>query len=146
MASVLSEGVEAIVEIAFSRRAALAMLRRRSYSAVVLDTGMPVAEVTTPEDLWRHLGPAVPLEIALRELRAVATTRLLRHLLNQCDLAKEAARQHAAAAIEEKLRSAVTGLLLQSDLLMRESVGMPIVNERVRQMRDLTHDLRTQLS
>ena len=130
------------MQLAPSRRAALALLRRGSYAAVLVDTSSPAAEVTTSEDLWRNAGSAVPLELSLKDLNVSGSVRLLRHVLEQCEQAKESARQAGASALEEKLRSALTGLLLQSELLLRDSAAFPALEDRARQLQRITHDLR----
>ncbi len=145
MASAISKKLNLLVELAPSRRAGLAALRRNEYVAVVLDAALPESEVTTSEDLWRNAGRAVPLELPLKEMRPEGVARLARHVLRQCQQAEQMARQGAAAALEERLRSALTGLLLQSDLLLRDAAELPLLNERAHELRKLTEGLRHQL-
>ena len=63
MARALSREADAVVEIARSRRAALARLRRDPVTALLLDTSLPDAEMTTSDMLWQNAAGAVPLEL-----------------------------------------------------------------------------------
>ena len=62
LARALSREADAVVEIARSRRAALARLRRDPVTILLIDTSLPETEVTTSEMVWQNAGGAVPLE------------------------------------------------------------------------------------
>jgi len=60
----VSKGAEVVLEVVRSRRAALALLRRGQYAAIVVDAALSKTEVTQTEALWqnsrrRHSGRTV---------------------------------------------------------------------------------------
>ena len=98
LARTLSREVGAIVEIARSRRAALARLRRDPVSAGLLDTALPDAEMTTSEMIWQNAGAAIPLEVGLVNFGAAGVVRLLRNVLEGRAQAEALGRREAANA------------------------------------------------
>jgi CheY-like chemotaxis protein len=145
LARALSREADAVVEIARSRRAALARLRRDPVTALLLDSSMPEAEMTTSEMVWQNAEEAVPLEINLASLGAPGVVRLLRNLLEGRERAEALGRRAAAAAVAQELQSTVTGLLLQGDLMLRDKDLSPEALEKVRRMRELADVLRVRL-
>jgi DNA-binding NtrC family response regulator len=51
------------VEVAEGRKAALAALRRREFSAVVVDETMAECDPAAAEAIWEHAGLAIPVQI-----------------------------------------------------------------------------------
>ena len=145
LARALSREADAVVEIARSRRTALARLRRDSVTAVLLDTSLPDTEMTTSEMLWQNAGSAVPIEINLSVLGAAGVVRLLRNLLDGRKQAETLGRQQATAAVAQELQSTITSLLLQSDLMLRDKAISPEMADKVREVKDLTDSLRLRL-
>ncbi|AFL88954.1 hypothetical protein Terro_2718 [Terriglobus roseus DSM 18391] len=145
LARALSREADAVVEIARSRRAALARLRRDRVTAVLLDTSLSEAEITTSEMVWQNAEGAVPLEINLANLGANGVVRLLRSLLDGREQAEAVGRREATAAVSRELQSTITGLLLQSDLILREKFLTPAVADKARLMKELATSLRERL-
>ena len=145
LARALSRDADAVVEIARSRRAALARLRRGSVTAVLLDTSLSDAEMTTSEMIWQNAGSAVPLEINLCSLGASGVVRLLRNLLENREQAEILGRRSAANAVAQDLKSTITSLLLQSDMMLRETSVPPAMTAKIQQVRELADSLRLRL-
>lgn len=145
LAAMLSQGAAVIVDVARSRRAALAALRRQTFAAVIVDTALPQHEVTPNEMLWQNVGSAVPLELDLAPLGAAALLRLLRSMLDRRNELEASLREDVTRAMAEDLRSTVTGMLLQSDLGLRDQTLSPSLQERFRQLRSMADDLRVRL-
>ncbi len=145
LARALSREADAVVEIARSRRAALARLRRRSVTALLLDTSLPDAEMTTSDMVWQNAGSAVPLEINLCTLGAAGVVRLLRNVLDNREQAEILGRREGVNAVATDLKSTITSLLLQSDLMLRDKAAPPTVAAKVQQVRELADTLRLQL-
>jgi CheY-like chemotaxis protein len=145
LARALSREADAVVEIARSRRAALARLRRDPVTALLLDTSMPDAEMTTSDMIWQNADGAVPLEINLASLGATGVVRMLRSLLEGREHAVALGRREAATAVAQELQSTITGLLLQSDMLLREKTLTPAMADKVKQVKELTDALRVRL-
>lgn len=145
LARALSEGAGVVLEVARSRRAALASLRRQTFAAIVVDTDLPANEVTSTDMLWQNGGVAVPLELDLRALGATAVTRLLRSVIERRNDMEALVREDVARSMAEELRSTVTGMLLQSDLALRDQTLTPALERRVRDLRAMADDLRLRL-
>ncbi|SEB45520.1 hypothetical protein SAMN05443244_0610 [Terriglobus roseus] len=145
LARALSREADAVVEIARSRRAALARLRRDPVTVVLLDSSLSEAEITTSEMVWQNAEGAVPLEINLANLGVNGAVRLLRSLLEGREQAEAIGRREATTAVAQELQSTITGLLLQSDLILREKALTPSVADKARQMKELANSLRVRL-
>src|ERR1700712_837607 len=145
LARALSREADAVVEIARSRRSALARLRRDPVTAVLLDTSLPDSEMTTSTMLWQNAGGAVPIEINISLLGAAGVVRLLRNLLEGREQAETLGRREATMAVAQELQSTITSLLLQSDLLLRDKAISPEMATKVREVKDLTDPLRIRL-
>ena len=137
-------GVE--VDVADGRKAALASLRRREYSAVVVDETMAECDPAAAEAIWEHAGLAIPLQINFALSGAARLIREIRAGLHRREREQTLARRAAAAAIETELKSTVAGLLLHSQLALSGSEIPAPVAEKMRVVADLVGNLRQQLS
>ncbi|WP_212733119.1 hypothetical protein [Terriglobus roseus] len=106
---------------------------------------MSEAEITTSEMVWQNAEGAVPLEINLANLGVNGAVRLLRSLLEGREQAEAIGRREATTAVAQELQSTITGLLLQSDLILREKALTPSVADKARQMKELANSLRVRL-
>lgn len=145
LARAISREADAVVEIAHSRRAALARLRRDPVTALLLDTALPDAEMTTSDMIWQNADGALPIEINLSSLGAQGVVRVLRSLLDGRQQAVTLGRQQAAAEVAQEIHATLTSLLLQSDLLLRDKALAPASAEKARTVKDLADALRVRL-
>ena len=134
------------VEVAEGRKAALAALRRREFTAVVVDETLAECDPAAAESIWDRAGLAIPLQINFALSGAARVVREIRAALHRREREQGLARRAAEAAIERDLKSTVAGLLLHSELAL--SIGdMPApVADRLRLVADLAGNLRQQLS
>jgi hypothetical protein len=145
LARALSREANAVVEIAHSRRAALARLRRDPVTAVLMDSSLPEAEMTTSEMVWQNASGAMPVELNLPSFGANGVVRLLRSLLEGREQAETLGRREAATAVAQELQSTITSLLLQSDLMLHEKALSPAMAEKAREVKELAETLRVRL-
>jgi len=145
LARTISRETDAVVEIAHSRRAALARLRRDPVTALLLDTALPDTEMTTSEMVWQNAEGAVPLEMNIATFGAGGVVRMLRSLLDGRRQAEALGRREATAAVAQELQSTLTSLLLQSDLLLRDKEIPPAAVEKAKVVRNLADMLRARL-
>lgn len=145
LARAISREADAVVEIAHSRRAALARLRRGPVTAVLLDASLSVAEITTSEMVWQNADGALPLELNLSTLSVSGTVRVLRSLLEGRQQAANLGRQQAATVMAQEVDATLTGLLLESELLLRDKALAPTSLVKVRAVKDLADALRVKL-
>jgi hypothetical protein len=134
------------VEVAENRKAALAGLRRREFTAVVVDESLAECDPAGAEAIWESAGLAIPLQINFALAGAARLVREIRAALNRREREKTLARRAATAAMETELKSTVAGLLLNSQLALSGSEVPAAVAERLRVVADLAGSLRQQLS
>ncbi|MGD0830123.1 MAG: hypothetical protein ABR907_04210 [Terracidiphilus sp.] len=134
------------VEVADGRKAALASLRHREFSAVVMDETMAECDPASAEAIWEHASLAIPLQINFALSGASRLIREIRAALHRREREQMLARRAAAAAIETELKSTVAGLLLHSQLALTGCEISSPVAERMRVVADLAGSLRQQLS
>ena len=133
------------VEIAAGRKAALAALRLREFSAVVVDETMAECDPAAAETIWEHAGLAIPLQVNFALSGAARLIREIRAALHRRER-EQALAHRAAAAIETELKGTVAGLLLHSQLALNGSELTSPIAERLRMVATLAGNLRQQLS
>jgi DNA-binding NtrC family response regulator len=134
------------VEVAEGRKAALATMRRREFSVVVVDETMTECDPAAAEAIWEHAGLAIPLQINFALAGAARLVREIRAGLHRREREQSLARRAAAAAIETELKTTVAGLLLHSQLALNGSEIPGPVADKLRVVADLAGNLRQQLS
>jgi hypothetical protein len=134
------------VEVAEGRKAALALLRRREFAAVVVDESMAECDPAGAEAVWEHSGLAIPLQINFALSGATRLVREIRAALHRREREQMLARRAAQAAIETELKTTVAGLLLHSQLALSSGDNSSPMAERMRVVADLAGNLRQQLS
>jgi len=145
-AEVIAKHLEMDVEVAEGRKSALALLRRKEFSAVVVDETIAECDPAAAEAIWDRAGLAIPLQINFALSGAARLIRDIRAALRRREHEQSIARSAAVAAIESELKSTVAGLLLQSELALSGSDAGSPVAERLRIVADLAGNLRRQLA
>lgn len=126
-----------------NRRAGLAALRREPYCLVFLDATLAESDTIGTEQLLQNAAEAPVLEIdfatAVRE-RVVDRARcaLLRRAQDE-----RRAHERATAELAAELRSMLSGLLLESQLALREA--RPDQAPKLRHLVQMAGDLRDRL-
>jgi DNA-binding NtrC family response regulator len=134
------------VEVADGRKAALAILRHREFSAVVVDETIAECDPVAAETIWERAGLAIPVQVNFALSSTARLIRDIRAALRRREREQMLARRAAAAAIESELKSTLAGLLLQSQLALSSSDAGSPVAERLRIVADLAGHLRSQLA
>jgi signal transduction histidine kinase len=143
MTALLGNG--AGVEVAANRRMALAALRKKDYSVLVVEESLAECDPSGAEQLWRSAGGAMPIQVNFALAGTNRIAREIRAAASRREREQERARKTAIAAMEQDLRSTVAGLLLHSELALASSKETPQVAERLRTVVDLAGSLRQQL-
>jgi hypothetical protein len=134
------------VEVAEGRKAALAALKRREFTAVVVDETLAECDPAAAEAIWDRAGLAIPLQINFALSGAARLIREIRAGLHRREREQTLARRAAEAAIERELKSTVAGLLLNSELALSIGNVPAQLADRLRVVADLAGSLRQQLS
>ena len=133
-------------EAAQGRKAAIGALRRSEYAVIVVDEALIDTDATGAEQIWEHAGRAIPLQVNFALSGAQRLAREIRMALTRGERERALAREAAAAAIDNELKSTVAGLLLHSQLALTDR-GVPApVAEKLRVVADLASSLREQLA
>ena len=143
VADALRRELDTRVEIAPNRRAGLAALRRAEFALVLLEESLAAAEPEATEMLYQSAmaAPVVELNFGIssvqRVLRQVRST-LARRAHDQAQ-----ARLEASVSLQNELKATLTGLLLESQLALREAA--PAQALKLRHVVELAGDLRNRL-
>ncbi|MGO8718256.1 MAG: hypothetical protein ACLQMO_03425 [Acidobacteriaceae bacterium] len=133
------------VEVAADRRTALAALRRREYSVMVLDESLVEADPAGAEVLWQQAGLAVPIQVNLGISGCNRVLREVRAALQRRERELSLAMRAATQAMEGEMNTTITGLLLQTQLALDEPALPPATVVKLRQVVELASVLRNQL-
>ena len=134
------------VEVADGRRAALALLRKRAFVAVVMDETLAACDPSSADAIWVRAGLAIPIQINFAVSGATRLIREIRAALHRRDREQTLAHQAVTAAVEAELKTTLAGLLLHSQLaLTGQEVPAPIA-DRLRLVVDLAGSLRQKLN
>jgi len=133
-------------ELANSRKAAVSVLKRSEYAAVVLDEGIADSDPAGVDLIWEHAALAVPVQLNFALAGAQRLAREIRMALLRRERERALAHEAAAAAIQIELKSTLAGLLLHSQLALAERGVPPPLAEKLRIVADLAGTLRQQLS
>jgi hypothetical protein len=131
----IRRALRCVVEVAEGRKAAMSVLRRKEFAAVVVDDAIAESDEEAAEQLWRIAGLAVPLQLNFAICSAVRVTRELRAALYRRSLEEGRARKSAENTLQADIGSALTGIVLELDLL-----------QRLTELSRMTGDLRKKLT
>jgi CheY-like chemotaxis protein len=143
VANFLQRELDRAVEIASSRRAGLATLRRAEYSLILLDENLAVADVEITESLYEKALATQILEINFALCNSHRILRQVRAAFTRRAHDQVQARKAATIILQNDLKSSVTGLLLESQLALREA--QPSNVAKLRHLVELAGDLRNRL-
>ncbi len=133
------------VDIAGDRREGVAALRRREYLVVVVDEPVAEASPEAADLLWKQAGLAIPLQINFAISGTHRIIREVRSALQRRETEQHLAMRAAAAALENEMRDAVTGLLLHAQLALTEPLISASLTAKLQTVSSLAGDLRVRL-
>jgi hypothetical protein len=125
VAEVLRERLDIAVEVAPNRRSGLASLRRHEYALILLEEGAALLEINFVLSATERI---------LRQVRSALARRAHDHAQ---------ARVAVARSLHGELNSTLAGLLLESQLALREA--QPEQQPKLRQVVALASGLRDRL-
>ena len=133
------------VDVVPGRREGLESLRTGAYAAVIVEDALAESDPRGAEVLWKMAALAIPMQV---NFAVTGTTRLVRDLraaLARREQEQGAAQRAALRAIESELRNTVSGLLLHTQLALRDSPPSPQLEQRLRLMAELAGNLKQKL-
>jgi hypothetical protein len=145
-AQVLAASLEVRVETATDRESALERLSENEFGVVVVEAGMVEADSAWADRIWDLAGLAMPLQVNFAITGCSRLAREVRAALLRRDSEQALALRTVAAQMEGELKESVAGLLLHSELALREP-GMPAsLAPRMRQLVELVGAMRERLA
>lgn len=143
--SLLVEMLGCEVEVAGSRKLGLLAVRRREFGVVLVEDSLAESDPDWADQLWAGAGLAMPLRMHLATSGAARLAREIRNALGRRDSEQAMARKVVTAELENELKGSVTGLLLQSELALREAAGSLRLEPKLRSMVELAGELQQRL-
>jgi len=141
----MTDALRCPVEVAESRKSALSAMRRAEYAAVIVDDAIAEADDESAEQLWNAAGLAVALQVNFAISNSARIIREIRAGMHRRHLEETRARKAAENNLQADIGSALTGIVLELDLL-RNSDDVPLhFRDRLAQVSLLTTDLRKKL-
>ena len=133
------------VEVVPGRREALEALRVGGYAAVIVEDSLAEGDPRGAEVLWKMAGLAIPIQVNFALTGSARLVRDLRAALARREQEQGAAQRAALRAVEAELRNSISGLLLHTQLALRESGPSPRLEQRLRLMTELAGNLKQRL-
>jgi hypothetical protein len=144
-AAALENSTREKVEFAHSVARALALLQSKEYQALVLDESLVEIDDAAIEALLNHAGLAMPIYINLGLHRMERIVREVHAGLMRKHAEQIGAKRSAEVLLRSQLRGDVTGILLASELALRDS-GIPRgVADKIHSVHKLAEQIRSRL-
>jgi CheY-like chemotaxis protein len=143
IADMLRRDLDASVETAQTRREALTALRHEEFSLVLLEEALASLDLEGVDALYAAAGAAPVLEINFAICSAQRVLRQVKSALARRRQDEQLARAAAAVSLENELNSSLAGLLLESQLALRQAD--PVLAPKLRHLVELAGTLRDQL-
>jgi len=134
------------VDIANSVPRALAKLQAKEYEALVADESLVEIDDSAIDALLNHAGMAMPIYINLGLHRTERVVREVQAGLARKHAEQIGAKRSALTELQSQLRGDVTGILLASELALRESSLPPRVADRIHSVQKLAEQIRSRLT
>jgi signal transduction histidine kinase len=144
-ARALEQEIGGVVEFASSRQEGLIALRRREFGVVVVEDSLAESDPDWADQLWSQLGFALPLQVNFAISGSARLGREVKAALVRRGSEQAVARRAVATELEDELKSSLTGLLLQSELALREPAVPTSLEPKLRHMVELAGTIRERL-
>jgi len=143
VAAAIRKQLDTEVQIVPNRRSAVALLRRNDYALIVLEDNLTASDPEAADQLYKSASGAVMLEVNFVLSNAERIVRQVRSALTRRAQDRAQARTAATAALNGELASTLAGLLLESQLALREAPAAQ--QPKLRHVVELASDLRDRL-
>ena len=144
-ARAIAEQTGVRVQVAATRRAALVMLRQQEFGVVVVAENLVEGDPVWADQVWCLAGLALPVQINFALSGSARLVREVKSALARRDGERALALRTATAELENELKSSVTGLLLESELVLREPMTPASLQPKLRHLVELAGVLRERL-
>jgi hypothetical protein len=143
VADALRHDLHAEVEMTPSRRAGVASLRRNDFSLVLIDESLSTPDTAAADLIYQNAGGALVVELNFAISSAARIVRQTRAAVARRTQDQAQALAAAATTLHSELNATLAGILLESELALREAT--PAQAPRLRHLVKLASDLRDRL-
>jgi hypothetical protein len=144
-AAAMDQGTGHKTHVATSVPQAVSRLQTAEYDGLAIDQSLLEADFRALDTLLNHAGMAMPLYINLALQSNERVVREVQVALRRGDTEKIMAMQTAERLLRSQLRGEVTGILLNSELALRQKSLAPDVAQKIRSVRELAEKMRSRL-
>ena len=144
-AAALQDAVAEPVQVATTIPEAVAQLKMREFSAVILDQLLLDAEPDNVETVVKHIGTAVPVFSNFAISGAERVSRELSAALHRRKRESLVAKQEAQQALRRELKDSITALLISCEMAL-DVPNLPLSAEsKMRAVDALAREMRAKL-
>ena len=141
----ISERAGVAVEVAPNRRAGLAALRRSHFDVVLVEESQAESDPEWADQVWRVAGMAVAVQVNFAIMSSVRLSREVKAALTRKESEKAAARHVLAAELDTEWMPSITGLVLASEMALREPSLPGALRPKLRRIVELAGELRERM-
>ena len=125
---------------------AVSKMQAAEYEALVIDESLLESDSRALDTLLNRCGIAVPLYINLALHSSDRVVREVQVALRRSEEEKQLAMRSVEQVLRNQLRDEVTGILLNSELALRQTPLAPEVAVKIQSVRELAEKMRSHLS
>ncbi len=144
-AAALEQGTGQQTQLANSVPQAVSKLESTEYDALAIDQSLLEADFRALDTLLNHAGTALPIYLNLALHRCDRVVREAQVALRRAEKEKQWAMGLAERVLRNQLRAEVTGILLTSELALRQPAIPAEVVDKIRRVQDMAEKMRSQL-
>jgi CheY-like chemotaxis protein len=144
-AAALERGTGQQTQLANSVPQAVSKLETTEYDALAIDQSLLEADFRALDTLLNHAGTSLPIYLNLALHHCDRVVREAQIALRRGEKEKQWAMGLAERVLRNRLRSEVTGILLTSELALRQPAIPAEVAAQIRRVQDMAEKMRSQL-
>jgi len=144
-AAALERGTGHKTQVAGSVPQALSKMQAAEHDVLAVDQSLLEADFRGLDTLLNHCGTAMPVYLNLALHSPERLVREVQVAQRRAEKEKLVAERAAGTVLRSELRSEVTGILLSSELALRNATLAPEVAEKLKSVRHLAEKMRTRL-
>jgi len=145
-AAALEQGTGHKTQVATTVPQAVSRLQAAEYDGLAIDQSLLESDFRALDTLLNHSGLAMPLYINLALHSSDRVVREVQVGLRRGEKEKAMALRTAEQVLRNQLRGELTGILLNSELALRQQSISPAVAEKIQSVRELAEKMRSQLA
>ncbi len=144
-AAALEQGTAHQTQVVGTVPQALQKLQVRDYGTLAIDQSLLESDSRALDTLLNHSGTAMPVYVNLALHSTDRVVREVQVALRRAQQEKRVAMRSAERMLRHELRGEVTGILLNSELALRQKSLAPEVAVKIQSVRELAEKMRSRL-